>query len=82
MVRLPVLRKNVRPALTRRQQDVCSLLSQGKTNKEIAHLLRLSEGTVRIYVGQMLERTGAKNRVQLAVRWKFDRRNLVGNFTA
>lgn len=44
-----------------------SLVAEGLSNKEIAKRLFLSEGTVRNYVSQILEKMDLRDRTQLAV---------------
>ena len=44
---------------------VLRLLRQGRTNKEIGRELQLEEVTVKLYVGRLAKRFGAKNRVQV-----------------
>jgi DNA-binding NarL/FixJ family response regulator len=44
------------PALTRRQCDVLSLLARGRSNKEIARLLRISLKTVEYHRGELIAR--------------------------
>ena len=44
---------------------ILSLLSRGKTSKEIADELFLSYGTVRLYISRMYTATGFKSRAQL-----------------
>lgn len=53
-------------SLSPRELDVLSHLSRGRTNAEIAHALNLSEKTVGNYVGNMFEKLGLNNRVELA----------------
>lgn len=53
--------------LTQRQYDVLALLGQGKSNKEIADTLGISEGTVKVHVGAILKVLGANNRTQAAL---------------
>jgi DNA-binding NarL/FixJ family response regulator len=48
--------------LTRREQQLVPLISQGLTNKEIAAQLNLSEQTVKNHVHRILQRMGAMNR--------------------
>lgn len=48
--------------LTRREQQLVPLISQGLTNKEIAAQLNLSEKTVKNHVHRILQRMGAMNR--------------------
>ena len=53
--------------LTQRQYDVLALLGQGKSNKDIADSLGISEGTVKVHVGAILKVLGASNRTQAAL---------------
>lgn len=50
---------------TPRELEVLQLLSQGKTSKEIAHLLHISKPTADGYRKQMFEKTGTKNTTEL-----------------
>ena len=52
---------------TKVELEVIRLVAEGKTNKEIADDLHIVEGTVKNYVKNILNKTGLKNRVQLAV---------------
>lgn len=52
--------------LSDREMDVLVHLARGKTNAEIGKLLNLSEKTVGNYVGNMFEKLGLKNRIELA----------------
>lgn len=60
---------NTLPAenLTDRETDVLRLLSQGKTNKEIAYILKLSEKTIKIHVSIILAKLGMQSRTQAAL---------------
>jgi non-specific serine/threonine protein kinase len=53
--------------LTSRERDVARLLSQGKSNREIAETLVLSERTVENHVGHILTKLGFNSRAQIAV---------------
>ena len=54
-------------ALTERETDVLRLLAQGKSNKEIAHQLSLSEKTVKTHVSNILAKLGVPSRTQAAL---------------
>ncbi|KAB8169854.1 response regulator [Streptomyces sp. 3MP-14] len=54
-------------ALSARETDVLRLLSQGRSNVEIAAALHLTEGTVKGYVSGILQTLGVNNRVQAAL---------------
>ena len=45
---------------------VLKLVSEGKTNREIAQKLYLGEGTVRNYVSSILSKLGVSNRAEAA----------------
>ena len=53
--------------LTLREKQVVALVSQAKLNKEIAHQLHLSEGTVKEYLNKIFRKLDVKNRTDLAV---------------
>jgi DNA-binding NarL/FixJ family response regulator len=54
-------------SLTRQQLVVASLIADGLSNREIADRLTLTPGTVANHVGNILNRLGVENRVQIAV---------------
>ncbi len=51
--------------LTPRQRDVLALIAEGHSNKEIAHRIGTSEGTVKVHVTAIMRALGVRNRVQL-----------------
>lgn len=53
--------------LTRREMQVLEGLSYGKSNKEIARDLDLSEPTVKLHVKNLYRKIGAANRTQAAI---------------
>ena len=53
--------------LTRRETQLVCLLAQGLRNKEIAYLLSLSEGTVKVYLSRLFEKLGVNDRFELAL---------------
>jgi len=54
--------------LTPREEGVVELVGRGLTNAEIARTLGLSPWTVKRHVARVLAKTGARRRVDLAVR--------------
>ncbi len=60
--------------LTRREQEILALISAGKSNQEIAGLLYITYGTVRVHVHAILNKLNVSDRSQaasLAIRKKF-----------
>lgn len=53
--------------LTGRQGDVLACLRLGKSNKEIARSLEMSEATVKVHVRQVMKKLGVNNRTQAAL---------------
>jgi DNA-binding NarL/FixJ family response regulator len=56
-----------KPNLTEREFDVLRLLAQGRSNKEIAVSLHLTEGTIKGYVSAILAKLGVADRTQAAL---------------
>jgi len=52
--------------LSQQEKNVLVLVSEGKTNREIAKALFLGEGTVRNYVSSILSKLGVSNRAEAA----------------
>ena len=53
-------------SLSQQEKMVLKLVSEGKTNREIAQKLYLGEGTVRNYVSSILSKLGVSNRAEAA----------------
>lgn len=53
-----------RYGLTKSQARVLELLAEGKTNREIAEMLDVTEGTVKIHVSAIFKSLGVNNRSQ------------------
>ena len=53
--------------LTNRESQLVMLLAQGLKNKEIAHALNISEGTVKVYLSRLFQKVGVKDRFELAL---------------
>lgn len=56
-----------RDPLTAREMEVLELIVRGKSNKEIAHALKITEGTVKIHVNNILNKLGVTDRTQAAI---------------
>lgn len=55
------------PALTEREQAVLRQLARGRTNREIAETLVITEQTVKTHVGNILTKLQLEHRVQAAI---------------
>lgn len=56
--------------MTEREKEICSLLAEGLTNKQIAETLYISEGTVKNYISSIYDKTGIHDRGKLIVAIK------------
>jgi ATP/maltotriose-dependent transcriptional regulator MalT len=56
------------PTLTGRQREVLTLLAEGRTNKEIATELFLTESTVKVHVRHVLQKLGVRTRTEAAIQ--------------
>ena len=54
-------------SLNERETKILQLIAEGKSNKQIAGLLFLAEGTVKNYVSRIMEKLQAASRTELAV---------------
>src|SRR5262245_40158563 len=52
--------------LSSREREVATLVTAGWSNKQIAHQLNVSEGTVRNHLYHIFRKVGVKNRTALA----------------
>ncbi|HUG08061.1 MAG TPA: response regulator transcription factor [Acidimicrobiia bacterium] len=59
-----------RPELTGREVEILGMVGEGKTSKEIADVLYISENTVRNHVRNILDKLGLKSRFE-AVNWAY-----------
>ncbi|HWP19454.1 MAG TPA: response regulator transcription factor [Burkholderiaceae bacterium] len=59
--------KQVHETLSHREYQVFRLIAQGQTVSQIAEQLRLSPNTVSTYRSRILEKTGARNDVEIAL---------------
>ena len=56
-------------SLTSQETRVLELAAQGKSNKQIALEMHLSEGTVRNYLSTVFAKLGVDSRVEAAIQW-------------
>jgi two-component system NarL family response regulator len=50
--------------LTKREKEILNLISEQKTNQEIAEILYISSGTVRVHIHAILHKLGVSDRKQ------------------
>ena len=55
------------PRLTPREKEIVQHVCAGLKNKEIAEALRITAGTVKVHLMHIFEKTGVKDRFELAV---------------
>src|SRR5579875_372040 len=55
------------PTLTAREHQVLELILSARSNREIAATLGIEERTVKAYVGRLMRKTGADNRIKLSM---------------
>jgi RNA polymerase sigma factor (sigma-70 family) len=55
--------------LSVREREVYELLAAGRTNREIAHALFISEVTVKVHVRHILSKLGVRSRTEAAARF-------------
>jgi len=56
-----------RVTLTKRQGEIVSLVSQGFKNKEIAAVMGITEGTVKVYLYKLFRKLGMNDRLNMAL---------------
>lgn len=57
-----------RSILSPRETELVKLVRQGMRNRDIAEQLGITEGTVKVYLHSVFEKTGVANRTELAIR--------------
>jgi two-component system, NarL family, nitrate/nitrite response regulator NarL len=58
---------NAVTALTDRERQIISLVSEGLSNKQIARRLKITNGTVKVHLHHICEKLQVSNRTALAV---------------
>ena len=66
--RRPTIASLLGKPLSLRELQIASMIAEGFLNKEIGEKLSLTEGTVKVYVGEIFAKTGLTNRTQVC-RW-------------
>ncbi len=56
--------------LSKREAQVCALIAEGRSNKQIAAQLFITLATVKDHVHKVLRKTGAPNRAAVAVAYR------------
>ena len=59
-----LLERVSRTALSSRENEILTLIAKGKSTKEIAAALTISEGTVRVHAGNLFAKLGCSDRAQ------------------
>jgi|tagenome__1003787_1003787.scaffolds.fasta_scaffold20971045_2 DNA-binding NarL/FixJ family response regulator len=57
-----------RPLLTRRELEILRLVAEGRTNRDVAELLWVSDQTVKFHLANVYRKLGVKTRAE-AVEW-------------
>ena len=60
--------KKGEPPVSRRELDVLRLMGQGKSNRQIADKLAISERTVKFHVSSILSKLDVKNRTAAVLK--------------
>ena len=61
-------RRNGALRITRREREIIEYICRGLKNKEIAEALSITPGTVKVHLMHIFEKTGVKDRFQLALQ--------------
>lgn len=67
-------RTDIERHLSPRQQEIMQLLAQGLSNKEIANILGITEGTIRVHLSAIFKAIKVSNRTE-ATLWYLLRQN-------
>ncbi len=67
LLKVPEATLAAHPRLTERERQVLELILMARSNREIASKLGIEERTVKAYVGRLMRKTGADNRIKLSM---------------
>jgi two-component system nitrate/nitrite response regulator NarL len=65
-------------ALTRREHEIVSLVSEGLSNKQIARQLRIQNATVKNHIHSILSKLQLRRRGEVAAQWRGSGSHLAG----
>lgn len=61
------INRRTTPRLTPREEEILTLVMRGMKNKQIADALSITTGTVKVHLMHIFEKTGVKDRFELAM---------------
>jgi two-component system nitrate/nitrite response regulator NarL len=61
------INRRTTPRLTPREEEILTLVMRGMKNKQIAEALTITTGTVKVHLMHIFEKTGVKDRFELAM---------------
>jgi two-component system, NarL family, nitrate/nitrite response regulator NarL len=61
------------PELTEREREIVGHIAAGLSNKQIARVLGISDGTVKVHIKNLLRKLGAHSRLEAAL-WAVEQR--------
>jgi two-component system nitrate/nitrite response regulator NarL len=61
----------VAPKLTRREREILALVSEGRSNRQVAELLWVTDQTVKFHLANVYRKLGVRSRFD-AARWAFE----------
>lgn len=83
---LPGFERRAAPRLTPREREIVKQICVGMKNKEIAGTLSITAGTVKVHLMHIFEKTGVKDRFELAMHGRkllgLDHAEVVSRFEA
>ena len=71
----PIQGGNPKSLLSIREREVHELVGRGLTNRQIAHLLFISESTVKVHVHHIFDKLGVRSRTAIVIQATVERTN-------
>ena len=62
--------KSILDSLTQREREILELMAQGKSNQEIAKILFITTGTVRVHTHTIIQKLNVRDRTQAILLWE------------